>query len=402
MTAFFLDNQYRGGVDTFLIQLVNHWPDNGRLRLYCNRRHPGLETIRLLVKRPLEIFTYGDWISWTLFSGKGTVPLERFYIVRAAVVVLQRLLPPFLFLGNLLRFAVLFAFSGASSLLVINGGYPASAAARSASIAWRLAGRRGPSAHNFHSHAAPLAPARPGGIADRMDRAVLRASDCFITVSHSCERSLRNRPAFSASGRVLVIPNGIADPGPVIQKPSAQTMNCLMLATYHEYKGHGFLLEAFSQIKDEHPSAQLLIYGDGAEKDRIRIEGLIDHFGLRGRAFLRGFVADPDSLIRSADVLVLPSQAHESFGLTIVEAMARGVPVVATTVGGIPEVLEDGVQGFLCSPSDPSAFAAALSRLFSSDTLRRELGAAGRRRYEERFRAEQMSGAYYRALSAHQ
>ncbi|HNL00573.1 MAG TPA: glycosyltransferase family 4 protein, partial [Leptospiraceae bacterium] len=80
------------------------------------------------------------------------------------------------------------------------------------------------------------------------------------------------------------------------------------------------------------------------------------------------------------------------------EAMARGVPVVATRVGGIPEVLEDGVQGFVCSPSDASAFAAAISRLLSSEELRRDLGAAGRRRYEQHFRAEQMSKAYHSLL----
>jgi glycosyltransferase involved in cell wall biosynthesis len=171
-----------------------------------------------------------------------------------------------------------------------------------------------------------------------------------------------------------------------------------MLGTYHEYKGHSFLLEAFAQIRERHATTELNMYGDGSEADRVRIEGLIDRFGLRECAFLHGFVTDPDALIRNADVLVLPSQAHESFGLTIVEAMARGVPVVATRVGGIPEVLEDGVQGFVCSPSDASAFAAAISRLLSSEELRRDLGAAGRRRYEQHFRAEHMSKAYHSLL----
>jgi len=396
-TAFFLDNQYRGGVDTFLIQLINHWPEDGRLRLYCNRHHPGLETIRAMVHRPLQISTYGDSISWTLFSGKARIPLDRFYVVRAAVVVFQRIMPPILFLANLIRFSVRFRMSGAHSLLVVNGGYPASATARSASLAWRIAGKGGVNIHNFHSHASP-SNGKAKRMNDFLDRLILRASTYFVTVSRSCELSLRKRDVFLNSDRIRVIPNGIADPGFPLHRPETQKLSCLMLGTYHEYKGHSFLLEAFAQIRERHATTELNMYGDGSEADRVRIEGLIDRFGLRECAFLHGFVTDPDALIRNADVLVLPSQAHESFGLTIVEAMARGVPVVATRVGGIPEVLEDGVQGFVCSPSDASAFAAAISRLLSSEELRRDLGAAGRRRYEQHFRAEQMSKAYHSLL----
>jgi glycosyltransferase involved in cell wall biosynthesis len=104
-------------------------------------------------------------------------------------------------------------------------------------------------------------------------------------------------------------------------------------------------------------------------------------------ARFHGFVSDMAGAFASLDVLVQPSRA-DTLPLSVLEAMAAGLPVVGTRVGGIPEEVEDGVTGFVVEPENPSALAAALDSLAGDATRRRELGEAGRSRAAEKFSAE--------------
>jgi glycosyltransferase involved in cell wall biosynthesis len=112
--------------------------------------------------------------------------------------------------------------------------------------------------------------------------------------------------------------------------------------------------------------------------------------------------ASPSPFFRGADIFVLPTRG-DAFGIVFLEAMAHGTPVVASAVGGVPEVVEDGVTGVLAPPGDPDAFAEAIGRLAGDPALRRRLGEAGRRRLAERFsipRAmEGMAAAYAACLA---
>jgi glycosyltransferase involved in cell wall biosynthesis len=154
-----------------------------------------------------------------------------------------------------------------------------------------------------------------------------------------------------------------------------------------EQKDHATLLDAFARVRGAQPRARLAILGWGrleAEtKERARALGLADAVLLPGRV-------EPSAWLNRADVFAHTSR-WEGFGIVLLEAMLAGLPIVATRVSAIPEIVVDGVTGVLAEPGDAAAIAAALSALLADPQRRRELGEAGRRRAQEEFSVARMT-----------
>jgi glycosyltransferase involved in cell wall biosynthesis len=150
------------------------------------------------------------------------------------------------------------------------------------------------------------------------------------------------------------------------------------------WKGVEVLLSAFARMAS--PEARLVLVGDGDDVPALRAQA--ESLGVADRVAWRGALHDAD-LVRAyqqAAVVVLPSLTEaESFGMTLVEAMSCGRPVVGSDVGGIPYVVRDGVDGLLVPPGDADALAAALDRLLASPSERMRLGDAGRQAAVERW-----------------
>jgi glycosyltransferase involved in cell wall biosynthesis len=142
-------------------------------------------------------------------------------------------------------------------------------------------------------------------------------------------------------------------------------------------KALGVALQALVDV----PDVALAVAGDGPE--RSTLERRVDELGLGGRVSFLGSVprAQVLRLFRAADASVLAS-AWENFPHTVVEALAVGCPVIATAVGGVPEVVRDGENGLLVPPGDPAALAAAIERFFSDGDLRARLTEAAPRSVE--------------------
>jgi glycosyltransferase involved in cell wall biosynthesis len=138
------------------------------------------------------------------------------------------------------------------------------------------------------------------------------------------------------------------------------------------------------------------IVGDGP--DRPAVEAEIRAAGLEGVVELAGERHDVPRLLADADVCVLSSRS-EGAPLSVLEAMAAGLPVVASAVGGVPEIVADGDTGLLVPPGDAAALAAALERLLADAALRRRLGAAGRERVRERFDLAELQRAHLELYS---
>jgi glycosyltransferase involved in cell wall biosynthesis len=157
------------------------------------------------------------------------------------------------------------------------------------------------------------------------------------------------------------------------------------LARLDPQKGMPYLLRALAQVPGDW---RAVIAGDGALRDEL--EYLSDQLGLTQRVSFLGFCDQPARVLAALDVFVLPSE-WESFGLAPIEAMATGLPVVITRVGGMSELLIDGESGAFVAPRDVNALARALTRVLNDADLRARWGRAGRARVEKFFSVDAMT-----------
>jgi glycosyltransferase involved in cell wall biosynthesis len=162
-----------------------------------------------------------------------------------------------------------------------------------------------------------------------------------------------------------------------------------VVARLEPEKGHRYLIEAMPAILSGAPETWLVIVGEGSLEGELRSLAASQPGAAPDRVVFTGRRDDVAAITAEIDVAVLPS-LREAQGISILEAMARRLPVVASAVGGIPEVLTNGLDGLLVSPADPRALAEACIRLACSPELRTRMGEAGRATVETRFSLDAM------------
>lgn len=347
---------------------------------------------------------YASSIEAHLPSGLTVVPLrlpdptdlgERFrgarpiwYLVRGGLEISAML--KLLLLYDVVRLRRCFRRSRPDVVHVNNGGFPGAISCNAAALAARLAGVPAVT-YVVNNLAIPRRGVRRS-MDWPVDRLVARAVDRFVTGSAAAATRLREVLAL-APAQVTVIPNGVADTVSVAPSGSALpptppgAVVVLVAARLEQRKGHRVLFEAVGQLRRAGaPTPMLLLAGDGPE--RVRLEYEVERLGISRLVHFLGHRQDVRQLLQMADLLVLPSIDQEDFPLVILEAMAAGRPVIATTVAGVPEQVVDGQTGTLVPPGDAEALRAALSDLMLDSHRRASYGAAGRRRFLQRFTAE--------------
>jgi glycosyltransferase involved in cell wall biosynthesis len=166
----------------------------------------------------------------------------------------------------------------------------------------------------------------------------------------------------------------------------------LIVARLHPEKGHHYLFQALPEIRRRASApVRLLVAGSGTFEASYREE--VRAIGCDDLVTFLGFRKDTPDLMAAADLVVLPSLA-EAFGLVLTEALYLGTPVVATRVGGIPEIVDDGIDGVLVPPADREAVARAILELLENPDKRLRLAGAGRQKVLTRFRFEDMVRSY--------
>jgi len=171
----------------------------------------------------------------------------------------------------------------------------------------------------------------------------------------------------------------------------AATKVILSVAELHERKGLKHLIKALPIVTAKNPNTRLIIAGDGPhKKDLIKI---VNENKLSGYIRLLGHRKDIPQIMASSDIFVLPSE-KEAFGLVLLEAMTARLPIIASDVGGIPEIIEDSVNGDLIDPSDHKKLAEKILDLFNDNFKIREYTEAGYAKLKSQFDAKSMAKAY--------
>jgi len=175
-----------------------------------------------------------------------------------------------------------------------------------------------------------------------------------------------------------------------------QSKNILFVGRLIDWKGVKYLIKALPRVLEKHPGAILTIVGDGPEKSKLN--NLTRKIGVASSVSFIGEINQLDlpGVYLSSDVFVLPSVVNEKgntegLGVVLLEAMACGLPAVGSNVGGIPDVIKDGANGFLVEPANVPMIAEKINILLQDDHLRKEMGRAGRRFVEKNFSWEMTS-----------
>jgi glycosyltransferase involved in cell wall biosynthesis len=164
-----------------------------------------------------------------------------------------------------------------------------------------------------------------------------------------------------------------------------------MISVLRSWKGHQTFLDAAARlVRESKRPLHFIIAGEGTM--RVVLPDMIKQAGLEEKVTLLGHRTDVPNILASLDVLVLPSYAHEGIPQIILQAQAMARPVVATTIGGIPEVVEDGVTGLLVPPRDDIALAEKIGALLNDPALAVRLSQAGRTQIEATYSLDAMGG----------
>jgi glycosyltransferase involved in cell wall biosynthesis len=236
-----------------------------------------------------------------------------------------------------------------------------------------------------------------------IERISLSRASALIAVSESLAEGAR-RQGFAAE-KVWVVANGVPCPVARPPRPIDQTDWTLgTAALFRPRKGIEVLLGALAILRSRGMSVRFRAVGgfETPEYERL-VKGHAAQLGLTGAVDWTGFASDVDGHLRQMDVFVLPSLFGEGLPMAVLEAMAAGVPVVASRVDGVPDVIRNGVDGLLVQPGDPLALAETISRI-----IRREIGwsalqASALKRQAERFSDRSMAAgvaAVYRRVLA--
>jgi sugar transferase (PEP-CTERM/EpsH1 system associated) len=267
-------------------------------------------------------------------------------------------------------------------------------------MAARLLYRRPPLMFTEHGRHFPDYPRRKRMIVNRL---LLERRDRVVAVGRAVQQAVVNNEGIPAQ-RVAVIYNGIdlspyrngvPDRDAVRRELGLGDWDLVLVqvARLDYLKDHPTAVRMMGQVVRQRPDARLLLVGEGPERGKIEDE--IRQRGLEANVRLLGQRGDVARILRAADLFLLTS-ISEGIPLTVIEAMAAGLPVVATNVGGMTEVVEDGQTALLAPAADDAGLAAAVFRLAEDPELRRQMGQWGRERANEVFSERQMHEQYVR------
>ncbi len=219
-----------------------------------------------------------------------------------------------------------------------------------------------------------------------IDRLLRNFVDRIIYISESCLESFK-RKGYKNGKKSVVIYNGVRIPVHSKEIEKGNNLIFAVVASLSRHKGHKYLLRAIHQTKDYDVRVKLWIIGDGPLKGEL--EKLAHELKIGEQVEFLGIREDVGHLLSEVDVFILPS-LREGLSLALIEAMAHGKAIIASNVGGIPELIEDGETGLLVEPANAEKLVEKICCLIHDCEMRETLGRQARIFYEQRFTLDRM------------
>ncbi len=389
-----MESQQHGGAEQCLFDLCNSLRADGYdVLLMCNGQREFIGRIRQnlhpsIPVRSVFFFSANGLVNRILHS---RLPESAKLLMRAGLFGFRYLF----YLPNTLLFLIHLRGSRGSVLHLMNGGYPAAFSCHSAALAGRLAGAK---KILFSVLNTPFARQVP--LLDRLlDALTSRSVDLFLPDAKYLGEELRSLRGLPPE-KIQVVYTAPRRPDARIGKLDSAEFRrengvaggdylICDVAVFELVKGHRELVEAFAQFSKAVPASKLVLLGDG--KTKAGIEELCRQAGVSERVIFAGFC--PQETVRqwlcASDLFVCPS-IREGLPYSLIEAMFAGLPVVSTSVGGIPELVEHEKNGLLVPPGDAGALAGAMLRMHDDPKLAARLGDSGKLRMKEEFSIQHM------------
>lgn len=208
---------------------------------------------------------------------------------------------------------------------------------------------------------------------------IFDSCDAVIALSSQCRAEISEKTA-NRNIQVLYNPTVVKE----IYEKKNETVNVLFMGRLGKRKGTYDIIEAAKHLKAD--NVEINLYGDGEVNE---VQKVVTEAELQGKVKVNGWISgeQKDEVFKSADIYILPSY-NEGLPISILEAMAIGLPVITTPVGGIPEAVENGVNGFLIQPGDYAALAQRIDSLAENPDLRKQMGRQSYRIAKEKFDIE--------------
>ena len=378
-----------GGVDTQLAHLVNSWPSNDdHFTIVSNPDNEGLVFLKQLLCNPEVSIRTLDGVFERTVDGASILVRVLAYLkiqlrfVRAFKKLLKEISPDIM-LSN-------------------NGGYPGGITNWWAAIIGKQRERMRNSTFLLVHHAPTSKMSYLFAVyAGLLVRWVQYLGVPSITVSQASKSMLE---AYTPLKKLHVIYNGvelkecISDPYDFKSEWSITEEKFLIgiIGPLDPHKGHATMLEVFRHSSYLQKKALLVIVGTGKEQLVAELKNRVCSYGLEAAIIFTGFLpGDSQRIIAGLDLLVMPTIDFEGFGYSFVEAMSVGIPVIASHVGAIPEIIENDVSGFLLEPNNVQGWCSRLEHLMDNEDERKRIGIGGQKKIEDEFSAKKMSQSYF-------
>jgi len=222
-----------------------------------------------------------------------------------------------------------------------------------------------------------------------IERSTAPLTHRFLTVSESLKTALAQQGV--PPKKISVVYNGIDFTRYDMLKgvrDEAAVPTVGVIGRLHPVKGQQYFLEAAAKVLEDRPDATFMLAGTGADQERLK--NLAERLGISDQVKFLGFVEDVPTLLTGLDLVVIPSLA-EGFGLIAAEALALEVPVVATQVGGLPEVVQDHVTGLLVNPADDTSLAKGILWMLNHPHEAKDMAKKGRKFVRQHFSSQAMA-----------